>query len=136
MTNRNGKDIWKCLDCPHYLYDKELLIGRVARCYHCSSPFKIDVIALEKAKLRCDDCVSTTREEVREEATEVLILNRGPKFGGGTPQQEENLLKKVFELAKPRQEEIPSLEDQQTRVIRDLIRSESEQVSPEPTEKG
>lgn len=101
LTRHTGRTIYKCVDCPHYLYDKAQIIGRTARCYNsvCENEFKITFPDLQKAKLTCGQCIDSLQADGITDILEMI-----PKEG--EPEDEGSSL---------------------VNIVRDAIRSGSEQ---------
>lgn len=68
---KEGTPVWRCmlLNCPHYLSDSDLLVGRVSECWKCGKPFEIKRFNMERVRPTCNECrgeKSKIIEEVKE----------------------------------------------------------------------
>lgn len=106
LTNENGKEQWKCVDCPSYTYNRGDLMGNKARCFYCGTTFTITGDKLTYARPKCGDSLVECREAIQaarvskdvdilsmyRESLEELARERANDSRSDSEQEDEDLL--------------------------------------------
>jgi len=139
MTTKKGTELWKCLDCPNCIYNKELMIGRTVRCFYdtCGNEFVITGKDLLMAKIRCGRCEEQVQANLDARLSPVAkdISLKGI-FALLPPREAKDAVEEEYEKEMEARPKPKTLDEIQNDVIRDLIRSESEQDRTSTPEKG
>jgi len=93
------------MDCPHYLYDKSQVVGRIARCYNevCDNTIKISFADLQKAKITCGQCIEALPVEGISDILE-LIPKREEEKVVDTKSSLEEIVREALQSAEQKGE--------------------------------
>ena len=55
-------ELYRCMNCSHYIIGKKLVLGRESLCWNCNRVFKLELRHL-RLKPICDNCRKTKTKE-------------------------------------------------------------------------